>query len=77
MHDARRLARIGQRGCRRSAQPDVPIDLAQQQQAAVAAQVPAAEVGFNDPAAEPPKFDPALRTLWHRQSSVVVGVEYL
>jgi uncharacterized membrane protein len=29
VHDARRLARVGQHRCRRTAQSDVPIDLAQ------------------------------------------------
>jgi hypothetical protein len=44
---------------------------------AVAAQVTATEVGFNNPVADPPEFHPVLRALWHRQSSVVAGVEYL
>jgi hypothetical protein len=44
---------------------------------AVAAQVTATEVGFITPAADPPEFDPVLRALRHRQSSVVVGFEYL
>ena len=77
VHDARGLAWIGQRLGRRSGQPNAPIDLAQQQQSAITAEVPAAEVCFDQPAAKAAELYPALRTLWHRQSSVVIGVEYL
>jgi hypothetical protein len=45
--------------------------VAQQQQTTVTAQITAAEVGFDYPAAEPPEFDPALRSFWHRQSALV------
>jgi transposase len=75
--DALRIARIGNRCSGRAAQAQVPIDLAQQQQPAVAAQVPTAKVGFNDTPAEVAEIDLVFRTLWHRQSSVVSGVEYL
>ncbi|WP_395690738.1 hypothetical protein [Piscinibacter sp.] len=77
MTDALGVARVRQRSGRRTGQSDVPIDLAQQQQPTVAAQIAAAEVRFDDAAAKPSEFDPALRTLWHRQSSVVIGLEYL
>jgi hypothetical protein len=75
--DAFGVSRVGNRRSGRAAKTQVPIDLAQQQQAAIAAQVPAAEVGFDDTPAEAAEIDPVLRTLWHRQSSVVAGVRYL
>ena len=53
--DALGVARIGDRSGRRAAQPQVLIDLAQQQQPAIAAQVPAAEVGLNDAPAKAPE----------------------
>ena len=75
--DATGLAWIGQRSRRRAGQADVAIDLAQQHQAAVAAQLSAAEVGLDDAPPQASEIDLALRTLWHRQSSVVIGLEYL
>ena len=42
-----------------------------------AAQVAAAEVGLDQAPAEAAELDLALRTLWHRQSSLVAGVRYL
>jgi hypothetical protein len=50
--------------------------LAQQQQAAVTAQIPTTEIGFNDSPSKAPKIDPILRTLWHWQSPVVIDVEH-
>ena len=75
--DALGVSRVGDRRSGRAAQAQVPIDLAQQQQPPIAAQVTAAEVGFDQAPAEAAELDLALRTLWHRQSSVVAGVRYL
>jgi hypothetical protein len=77
VRDALGVARVGDRSGRRPAQAQVLIDLAQQQQATVTAQVPAAEVGLDDATSEPPEIDLGIRTLWHRQSSVVIGVRVL
>jgi len=75
--DAFGIARIGYRRSSHAAQTKVPIHLAQQQQPAIAAQLPAAEVGLDDAPPNATKFDLVLCTLWHRQSSVVMGVRYL
>jgi hypothetical protein len=75
--DALGVARVGDRRCRRAAQTQVAIDLAQQQQPTITAQVAAAEVRIDDTPAEAAEIDLVLRTLWHRQSSVVTGVRYL
>jgi hypothetical protein len=47
------------------------IDLAQQQQAAVAAQVSAAEVRLDAATTQAAEVDLVLRTPWQRRSSVV------
>jgi hypothetical protein len=46
------------------------IDLAQQQQATVAAQVSAAEVRLDDATTQAAEVDLVLPALWHRRSSV-------
>jgi hypothetical protein len=71
MADALGVARIGNRGSGRAAQTQMLIDLAQQQQAAVAAQVSAAEVRLDDATTQAAEVDLVLRTLWPRRSSVV------
>jgi hypothetical protein len=55
------------------AQAQVLVNLAQQQHPAVAAEVPAAEIGLDDAATEAPEIDPGIRTPWHRPSSVGIG----
>jgi len=71
MADALGVARIGNGRRGRAAQTQMLIDLAQQQQAAVAAQVSAAEVRLDDATTQAAEVDLVLRTLWHRRSSVV------
>jgi hypothetical protein len=65
--------------CLRTRETEVLIDLTQQQQAAIAAEVPTAEIGLNQAPAKAPKLDLGLGfgTVWHRQSSVGMGGEYL
>jgi hypothetical protein len=75
--DALGVSRIRNRRGGRAAQVQMPVDLAQQQKPTIAAQVPAAEIGFDDAPAEAAEIDLVFRTLWHRQSSVVIGLEYL
>jgi hypothetical protein len=73
--DALRIARVGDRRGGHAAQAKVPIYLAQRQQPAVAAQVPAAEVGLDDVPPKAAEIDSVLCTLLHRQSSVVMGAQ--
>ena len=76
VRDARRIARIAQHRGRRAAQTDALVDSSQQQQAAVRADVAAFEVGLDHASSNPPKSIRPIGTLWHRQSSVVIGVRY-
>jgi hypothetical protein len=64
---------IGNRRSRRSAQPQVLVDLAQQQQPATTAEITTAEVGVDHATTESPEIDLRIRTLWHGQSSVGIG----
>jgi hypothetical protein len=71
--DARRVAWIRDHSGRCAAQPQVLIDLTQQQQTAITAEIPAAEIGFDQAPAKAPKLDLGFGTVWHRQSSVGIG----
>jgi hypothetical protein len=73
MADALRIARIRDRRRSGPAQPQMLIELTQQQQAAVAAEVSTGEIGFDNAPTIAPEIDLRVRTLWHRQSSVVIG----
>lgn len=59
----------------RSAEAQAGIHAPQQQRAALAAQVTAAEFGLDNPPADPPKVQLLVRTLWHWQFSVGTGGE--
>jgi hypothetical protein len=69
--------RLNRLAVKREQLAGAPFELPQQRQAAIAAQIAAAEVGFNRTPAEAAEINPILHTLWQRQSSVVPGVQYL
>ena len=77
VRDACRIARVTERSRRCTAQPDRLINPTQQQHATVRADVPAFKVGLDHTTPNPPQFHRPIGTLWHRQSSVVIGVRYL
>ena len=77
VRDARRIARIAEHRRSRTAQPDALVHPTQQQHAAVRADVAALEVGLDHASPKPPQLHRPIGTLWHRQSSVVIGVKYL
>ena len=73
--------RAGSRGslrhCRgRAAQTDPFINAPQQHYTAVRTDVAALEIRLYHAATQAPKTYRPIGTLWHRQSSVVIGVEY-
>jgi hypothetical protein len=77
VRDARGVAWVAEHGRGRTAQADTLVDAAQQQHATVRTEIATLEVGLDDAAPEASKLNSCVGTLWHRQSSVVIGVEYL
>lgn len=69
------LTAIAQRAGSRCAQPQAVIRAPQQQRAALAAQIAAAEVPVNDASTQPSKVQLLVRALWPRQSTVGIGSE--
>ena len=69
-------SRIAEHGCRRATQTNALIGAAQQQNATVRTDVAALEIGLDDAPAKPPQIHRPIGTLWHRQSSVEIGVRY-
>ena len=65
----------GKRRCAAQSQPFV--DLLEQQHAAIAADVATVECGLDNVSANAPKLNGLIGTLWHRRSSVLIGVRYL
>jgi hypothetical protein len=65
VHHAGRIARIGQAGGQRVDQPDPPIDLAQQQPAAIRGEPPAAEIRADSLSPETGKQERPAVTLCH------------
>ncbi len=66
--------RVGSRGSLSTA-ADAPTDTAQH--AAVRADIATLEIGLDHSATESPEISGTISTFWHRQSSVVISVEYL
>jgi hypothetical protein len=55
----------------------VLVDLPQQQQPTVTAEIPTTEICLDDASSKTSEIVLGIRTLWHRQSSVGIGVSYL
>ena len=75
VRDARRIAWIAEHGRGRAAQTNALVHTPQQQDATVRADVAALEVGLDDAPPKASQIDRPVGTLWHRQSSVEIGVK--
>ena len=77
VRDARRIARIAQHASSRATQPNALVHTLEQQHAAVRTDVATLEVGLDHAPTKASEPDRLIGTLWHRQSSVVIGLRYL
>lgn len=77
MLDAGAAALVAERMGRRADQTEPFIDSLEQQDAAVTDDVAAIECGLDDTPAHTSEFNYLIGTLWHRRSSVFIGVRYL
>ena len=75
--DAGAAAPITERKRRCAAQAQPFIDLLEQQHATVADDVATVECGLDNTSANAAKLNSLIGTLWHRRSSVFIGVRYL
>jgi hypothetical protein len=76
VRDAGMAAPLLKHARHRPGQSDPLIDLAQQQNPAIANDVAAVESSLDHTPSNLPQFDRFIGTIWHQRSSVVFGVRY-